>query len=47
MLYTMITRGSRLVFGVGSVSNEQNSMLSRARRDIAASDILTIGELIV
>lgn len=47
MLYTMITRGSRLVFGVGSVSNEQNSMLSRARRDIAASNILTIGELIV
>lgn len=47
MLYTMFTRGSKLVFGVGSVSNEPNSMLSKARRDVAASDIMTVGELIV
>lgn len=47
MIYTMFTRGEKLVFGVGSVGNESSSMLSRARCDIAASDTLTIGELLV
>lgn len=47
MLYTMVTRGEELVFGVGSVGNEQSSMLSQARRDIASVDVKTIGELLV
>ena len=47
MLYTMTTRGESLVFGVGSVGNEQASMLSQARRDIASVDVKTVGELLV
>lgn len=47
MLYTMVTRGEELVFGVGSVGNEQSSMLSQARRDIASVDVKTVGELLV
>lgn len=47
MIYTMFTRGEKLVFAVGSVGNERTSMLSRARMDIASSDIMTIGELFV
>lgn len=47
MLYTMVTRGEDLVFGVGSVGNEQSSMLSQARRDIASVDVKTVGELLV
>lgn len=47
MLYTMVTRGEKLVYLVGSVGNDQSSMLSRARLDVASSDILTVGELII
>mgnify|MGYP002544347875 FL=1 len=47
MLYTMVTRGEDLVFGVGSVGNEQSSMLSQARRDVASVDVKTVGELLV
>ena len=47
MLYTMVTRGEDLVFGIGSVGNEQSSMLSQARRDIASVDVKTVGELLV
>ena len=43
----MFTRGEKLVFGIGSVGNEPSSMLSRARKDIASSDTLTVGELLV
>lgn len=47
MIYTMVTRGEQLVYGVGSVGNESASMLSQARRDVAAVDVKTIGELLV
>lgn len=47
MLYTMFTRGEKLVYGVGSVENEASSMLSQARRDIAAANVKTVGELLV
>ena len=43
----MVTRGEDLVFGIGSVGNEQSSMLSQARRDIASVDVKTVGELLV
>lgn len=46
MLYTMFTRGKKLVIPVGSVENSRNSMLSRARRDLASVDTLTVGELL-
>lgn len=45
MLYVGVTRASKLVFLVGSVSNEASSMLSRARRETSDRGILTIGEL--
>lgn len=47
MVYTMMTRAELLCFGVGSVGNSRNSMLTRARMDIAAADTLTVGELLV
>lgn len=46
-LYTMFTRGEKLVFAVGSVSNNPASMLSRARKDLACTGIDTIGEVII
>lgn len=46
-LYTMFTRGEKLVFVVGSVDNSRASMLSRARRDLACTGIDTIGEIII
>lgn len=46
MVYTMFTRGEKLVFALGSVGNERNSQLSRARRDVADKDVDTIGELL-
>ena len=46
MMYTVYTRGENLVFALGSVGNESNSMLSRARKEIAEQGILTIGELL-
>lgn len=47
MVYTMMTRAEKLCFGVGSVGNSRNSMLTRARLDIASVDTLTVGELLV
>lgn len=47
MVYTMMTRAEKLCFGVGSVDNNPDSMLSKARRDIASADTLTIGELLM
>lgn len=47
MIYTMMTRAEKLCFGVGSVGNTKNSMLTRARMDIASADTLTVGELLV
>jgi ATP-dependent exoDNAse (exonuclease V) alpha subunit len=47
MVYTMITRGEKLVYCVGSVGNEQGSMLSKARQDIASKNTKTLGELFV
>lgn len=47
MVYTMMTRAEKLCFGVGSVGNRRNSMLSRARMDIASADTLTVGEIVV
>ena len=46
MLYTMWTRGICLVFVLGDVGNGQNSMLTRARKDIAGSDTVTLGSLL-
>ena len=46
MVYTMFTRAEKLEIVIGSVSNDYNSMLSRARRDIASLDTLTVGELL-
>ena len=45
MIYTMFTRGEKLVIGVGSVDNSRISMLSRARKDISSRGVLTIGEV--
>lgn len=45
MIYVGVTRASKLMFLVGSVSNEASSMLSRARRETSDRGILTIGEL--
>ena len=45
MIYTMITRGSDLVIGVGSVGS-YGSMLERARKDVNIRKVNTIGELI-
>ena len=46
MMYTAYTRGIDGVFSLGSVSNDKNSMLSRARMEVSESNILTIGELL-
>ena len=46
MIYTMMTRAEKLEFLVGSVTNDFNSMLSNARRDIASLDTLTVGEVL-
>ena len=46
MMYTVITRATDLVFCLGSVGNEMNSQLSRARREISEDGVLTIGELL-
>lgn len=47
MVYTMMTRAEKLCFGVGSVGNNNSSMLTRARLDIASADTLTVGEILV
>lgn len=47
MIYTMLTRGEKLVFVVGSCSNDSTSMLSKARMDIASCDTATVGELFI
>lgn len=47
MVYTMVTRARGLDMGVGSVSSDTGSMLSRARRDLASSDTFTVGEILV
>ena len=46
MLYTMWTRGIDLVFVLGDVGNAPNSMLSKARKDVAGSSTLTLGSLL-
>jgi ATP-dependent exoDNAse (exonuclease V) alpha subunit len=46
MIYTTFTRGEKLVFGVGSVSNTAKSMLTKARQDVAGVNTLTIGEIL-
>lgn len=46
MMYTEFTRGIDGVFSLGSVSNDKNSMLSRARMEVSEANILTIGELL-
>lgn len=46
MIYTTITRGEKLVFCIGSVGNNRNSMLSKARTEIAGSRTLTVGEIL-
>lgn len=46
MMYTVYTRGECVVFALGSVGNERNSMLSIARTDIAEEGILTVGEIL-
>lgn len=46
MVYTMFTRGKVLDIGVGSVGNSPNSMLSKARRDLATKNVLTVGEVL-
>ena len=45
-MYTVYTRGQELVFAIGSVSNDRNSMLSVARTEVAESDVLTVGEIL-
>lgn len=47
MVYTMMTRAEKLCFFVGSVGNTKDSMLTKARLDIASADTLTVGELLV
>lgn len=47
MVYTMMTRAEKLCFLVGSVGNNKDSMLTKARMDIASADTLTVGELLV
>ena len=42
MMYTIYTRGIDYVYAIGSVENEPNSMLSKARTDIAEANITTI-----
>lgn len=42
MMYTIYTRGIDYVYAIGSVDNEPNSMLSKARTDIAEANITTI-----
>lgn len=46
MMYTAFTRGEKLVIGVGSVSNSENSSLTKARKDVAGEKTITIGELL-
>ena len=46
MIYTMFTRAEKLELVVGSVGDDYNSMLSKARRDIASTDTLTVGEML-
>lgn len=42
MMYTVYTRGIDYVYAIGSVDNTTNSMLSKARTDIAEANISTI-----
>lgn len=46
MMYTVYTRAEKIVIALGSVGNDKNSMLSRARHEVAESSILTIGEIL-
>ncbi len=46
LMYTLYTRGSKLVFALGSVGKGHGSMLSIARKDLAEEHINTIGELL-
>ena len=46
MLYTMVTRASGCVYLVGSVSNDYNSTLTKARKLIAGDSVYTLDTLI-
>lgn len=46
MMYTVYTRAEKLVFALGSVANTPNSMLTRARKEVAEKGVYTIGELL-
>lgn len=46
MMYTVYTRGVKLVFALGSVGNELSSQLSRARKEVSEDGVLTVGELL-
>lgn len=46
MMYTVYSRGEKLVFALGSVGNERSSMLSIARTEKSEKGILTIGDIL-
>jgi len=46
MVYTEVTRGVDLVIFLGSVSDNPNSQLSIARKEVADDNILTVGMLL-
>lgn len=46
MVYTMVTRAEKAVIMIGSVGNEDNSMLSVACKDVADEGVLTVGEML-
>lgn len=47
LIYTGVTRASKLVYMIGNVSDDMNSMLSIGRRDVADDCINTITELMI
>lgn len=46
LIYTAVTRGEKLVVMVGSVGNNESSMLSVARKDVATVNTRTLGEIL-
>lgn len=44
MMYTVYTRASDCVITLGSVDNEPTSMLTRARKEVAETNVFTVGE---
>lgn len=47
LIYTGVTRASKLVYMIGNVSDEHNSMLSIGRRDVADDCVNTVTELMI